>query len=116
MISATYTKNQVRIARKKEIIILWISRGKSFSYGCAKADVSYRHGRQWKVDDEAFALSCDDAYQVGTEGLEDIADGRAKRRSDTLLMFLLKGRDAKYRTDSKIVMEVAAPKVNRRDF
>lgn len=116
MIPPVYKSNQVRIARNKEIILLWISRGKSLSFGAAKAGISYRQARQWKEDDEVFALACDDAYQIGTEGLEDIADNRAKRRSDTLLMFLMKGRDAKYRTDTKTIVEVQAPLVRRREF
>lgn len=102
--------------RQKEIIVLWVSRGKSFAYGCSKADISYHQGRKWKREDEAFALACEEAYEVGTQGLEDIADNRAKRRSDTLLMFLLKGRDAKYRDSAKIVVEVPAPRVTARRF
>lgn len=116
VIPPVYKKNQARIARGKEIILHWMARGKSLAFGAAKADISYHQARKWKDDDEAFALACDEAYEVGTHGLEDIADNRAKRRSDTLLMFLLKGRDPKYRDSAKTVIEVQAPQVRSRRF
>lgn len=96
--------------------MLWVSRGKSFAFGCAKADISYHQGNLWKREDENFALACEEAYEIGTQGLEDIADNRAKRRSDVLLMFLMKGRDAKYRDSAKVVVEIPAPRVNARKF
>lgn len=111
-----YKKSQSEIARKKDVIVHWVSRGKSFSFGCAKANISYSQGKKWRVDDQTFALACEDAYEVGTHGLEDIADNRAKRRSDALLMFLMKGRDPKYRDSAKTVIEVQAPRVNARKF
>lgn len=116
IVPPTYSKNQTRIARQKLVIVHWMSRGKSFAYGCAKADLSYAQGKKWKREDEAFANECEDAYEVGTQGLEDIADNRAKRRSDVLLMFLMKGRDPKYRNDTKTIVEVQAPRVNARRF
>lgn len=111
-----YKKNQIRIARGKEIILLWMSRGKSLAFGAAKADITYTQAKKWQADDEMFATACSDAYEVGTQGLEDVADNRAKRRSDTLLMFLLKGRDPKYRDSNKTVIEVQAPRVNSKRF
>lgn len=114
-IPVSYNKNQIRIARQKEIIVLWISRGKSFAFGCAKADIGYRAAWQWKADDDIFKADCEQAYDIGTQGLEDVADNRAKRRSDTLLMFLMKGRDPKYR-DNKTIVEVQAPRVSSRKF
>lgn len=115
-IPPTYKKSQDEIIRKKEVILHWVARGKSFAFGCAKADISYSQGKKWKADDELFELACGDAYEVGTQGLEDIADNRAKRRSDVLLMFLMKGRDAKYRDSAKVVVEIPAPKVSARRF
>lgn len=115
-IPPVYKKAQARMDRKKEIIVLWMSRGKSFAFGCAKADITYTQARKWKSEDEGFALSCEEAFEVGTMGLEDIADNRARRRSDTLLMFLLKGRDLKYRDTAKTIVEVQAPRVVARRF
>lgn len=111
-----YKKNQSRIADQKDTILHWMARGKSLAFGCAKADISYTQAKKWQEDDEPFAIACSDAYEVGTQGLEDIADNRAKRRSDVLLMFLMKGRDAKYRDSAKVVVEIPAPRVNARKF
>lgn len=115
-IPLVYKKSQDKITRKKEIIVLWMARGKSFAFGCAKADSSYSQAKKWKSEDESFALACEEAFEVGTQGLEDIADNRARRRSDTLLMFLLKGRDVKYRDSAKTIVEVQAPRVTARRF
>lgn len=110
-----YKKTQDRIGQGKEIILHWMSHGKSFAFGCAKADISYTQARKWRADDENFHIACEEAFEVGTQGLEDIADSRAKRRSDILLMFLLKGRDPKYR-DKGVIIQVPAPTVNVRKF
>lgn len=111
-----YKKSQGNIARKKDVILHWMARGKSFAFGCAKADITYTQAKKWQRDDESFVLACEEAYEVGTQGLEDIADNRARRRSDVLLMFLMKGRDVKYRDSAKTVIEVQAPNVVARKF
>lgn len=111
-----YKKNQKRILGQKGVILDWMARSKSFAFGCAKAGISYTQGRHWRRDDEIFDLACAEANEVGTQVLEDIADGRAKRRSDILLMFLLKGRDSKYRDSTKIIVNNQPPAVTRRDF
>ncbi len=112
----SYPSSQARIARQKEVILLWVSRGKSVAFGAAKADISYTQVKKWRGDDEKFDLALEDAYEVGTQGLEDIADSRARRRSDPLLMFLMKARDPKYRDSTKVVVETPAPIVKRRNF
>lgn len=47
----------------------------------------YRH----RKSDPEFAEALEEARMVGADHLEDIAVDRAKKNSDTLLIFLLKG-------------------------
>jgi hypothetical protein len=48
----------------------------------------YKH----RANSETLAAAWDDAVEAGTDALEDEAVRRAKKSSDTLLIFLLKGR------------------------
>ena len=48
--------------------------------------------------DPDFAKAWQDAQQLGLDSLEDVANARARKESDTLLIFLLKAhRPEKYR-------------------
>jgi hypothetical protein len=52
----------------------------------------------WRNRDTEFAAAWDAAIESGTDKLEDVARKRAVNQSDTLMIFLLKGRrPAKYR-------------------
>lgn len=110
-----------------------LSRGYSVAHACRMVRISrvtvYNHRR----DDEEFRLAWDDAVDEGTDLLEDEARRRAlegvvepifhkgvevtqvKRYSDTLLIFLLKGRrPAKFRDNVDITSggeKVKAPMV-----
>lgn len=48
-----------------------------------------------REDDKAFAEAWDKAKQQGLDTLEDVAVERARKGSDTLLIFLLKAHDPK---------------------
>jgi hypothetical protein len=65
---------------------------------CRTTKISRKTVYKWKLRDEGFAQDWDKAIDDGTDGLEDIALERAKKSSDTLMIFLLKARrPAKYR-------------------
>jgi hypothetical protein len=58
----------------------------------------YRH----RDIDDSFAAAWLAAEKQGTQALEQVAIGRAKDQSDTLLMFLLKRRDPAYRDSARV--------------
>lgn len=78
---------------KKDKVLVGLRRGWSISGSARYADISRRQVLNWREEDEVFNIACLDAIEEGNEGLEDVAVGRAKRKSDVLLMFLMKGRD-----------------------
>jgi len=77
----------------KEKLLVGLRRGWSVSGAARYAGISRRQFLTWREEDEVFNIACLDAIEEGNEGLEDVAVGRAKRKSDVLLMFLMKGRD-----------------------
>ena len=66
--------------------------GQSVAAACDKAVVGRTAAYAWRKDDEEFAAAWDAAIEIGTDALEDEAVKRAKAKSDTLLIFLLKVR------------------------
>ena len=57
-----------------------------------RAEIGRTAAYKWRDDDEAFAAEWEDAIEEGTDALEDEAIRRAKDKSDTLLIFMLKAR------------------------
>ena len=85
----------IRTAEKGEKLLAKLSQGFSVSSACVAEKISRTAFYEWKRSDEAFAALVDDAIESGTDRLEDVALKRAvapKDASDTLLIFLLKGR------------------------
>lgn len=95
----SYKKAQARIADQKETILKWLSKSFSKSAAIARAGISFQQFKKWEREDTLFAQMVEDAIDIGTDTLEDVATGRAKRKSDILLMFLLKSRNAKFRQE-----------------
>jgi hypothetical protein len=89
---------------------------RSLEAGCTvdEAAKSANAGRRtvyrWRENDEKFAKAWDRALDRGTSVLEDIALERAKEKSDTLLIFLLKSR----RPDVYAERKVIAGEVNHK--
>lgn len=69
-----------------------LRQGCSVSYAARQAGFSRQAAYAARKVDPQFAESWDDAIETGTDRLEDIAALRAAESSDTLLIFLLKGR------------------------
>lgn len=57
---------------------------------CRAANIARETWRRWLEADTAFAMLAEEAYEELTDSLETIAVERAKKESDTLLIFLLK--------------------------
>lgn len=77
---------------KKEQFLDVLSDGSSVTAAAKAIGISRTCVYEHRVEDKAFASAWDDAVEAGTDALEDEAVLRAKNSSDTLLIFLLKGR------------------------
>ena len=100
-----------RTAKKTELLCSALAEGLSISAACIRADIGRTVYYQWRNADPEFAALADDAIEQGTDLLEDVGLRRATRpedASDTMLIFLLKGRrPGKYRDNSKV--EISGP-------
>lgn len=93
-----------------------VETGGNITRACQVAGISRRAAYEWREEEEAFRVEWDDAVEAGTDELEEEARRRAfagvdepvfyqgeecgaiRKYSDTLLIFLLKGRKPdKYR-------------------
>ena len=66
--------------------------GKSIAAAAHSAGVGRRTVYDWRDRDPAFAAGWDEAWDVGTDHLEDLALKGAERGSERLLLALLKAR------------------------
>lgn len=82
----------VRTPEKGEKLLAKLAQGLSITAACKAENIGRRTYYDWRADDPTFAQLADDAIEAGTDRLEDLAVKRATTISDTLLIFLLKGR------------------------
>lgn len=83
-----------------------LSEGGTVMEGCRAIDISRQSMYARKRSDGVFSDDWDVAYEEGTDSLEVEATRRAKESSDTLLIFLLKGRrPEKYRDRFETVVQ-----------
>lgn len=69
-----------------------LEEGKSISYAAACAGGTARNFKSWRDSDPDFAKDWEDAEEAGTDLLEDTAVERAKKKSDPLMLAMLKAR------------------------
>ena len=86
---ANRTKNT---PKKRALFLGALTEGASVTAACDRAVITRRTVYVWRAADPEFAAAWDDAIEAGTDALEDEALRRAKDKSDTLLIFLLKAR------------------------
>ena len=88
-------------ARKKFLDAL--EKGYSFSRAAREAGETTSFFRSWIRDDPDFSKDHDEAYEAGTDCLEDRARDRAMRDSDSLMKTLLQARRPdKYRVNTSV--------------
>ena len=103
-------RRTVRTPKKRAEFVAALRGGQSVSDACQAAGIARQRVYEWREDDSDFAAEWNVALDEGTDALEDEAKRRAvdgvdepvfyqgkeiakvKKYSDTLLMFLLKGR------------------------
>jgi hypothetical protein len=84
----------VRTARKRQLVLSAIAEGLTAAEAAACAGMSRRALFEWKAADQDFAADYAAAYATGTDVFIAEARRRAFTESDTMLIFLLKSRDA----------------------
>lgn len=104
----------VRVAASKA---RWLARFRkgdgSISAACKAADIGRQTWYDWLANDPAFAAQVREAKEEKADELEVAAQRRAKKDSDTLLIFLLKNlRPDQYREKQQIT--VVSPEVRDR--
>ena len=88
----------IRTPEKAAKVLKQLSLGRSVAAACRAARISRNAYYDWRKDDPDFLARTDEAIEEGTDRLEDEANRRALRTSDTMLIFLLKSRrPEKYR-------------------
>jgi hypothetical protein len=82
----------IRTPKNRQKFLEHLSTGASVCASARAAGFGRRTAFEWKADDPDFAAEWEEAYESGTESLEEVARARAMEKSDSLLMFLLKAR------------------------
>lgn len=77
---------------RREAFLRILAQGSSVAAAARTIGMSRGHMYLLRKTDEQFARDWDQAVEEGTDILEDVAVERAKNGSDSLLVFLLKGR------------------------
>jgi hypothetical protein len=86
------TRPTKRTPEKDAAFFNALSEGASVTGAAKAAGYARACVYEYRNADEPFARAWDDAVEAGTDVLEDVAAERGKDHSDTLLIFLLKGR------------------------
>lgn len=93
----------VRSHAKRRLFLAEIEKGFSESRAAKVAGESVRFFTRWRDEDENFKLDWEDADRAGLHKLEDVARNRAVKKSDALLVTLLKAKDPKkYRENTSV--------------
>lgn len=101
---------------KREAFLEALSECGSVSDACKKAEVGRTSAYRLRNSDEAFAAQWDEAFSKGADALEDEAHRRALDGSDTLLIFLLKGRKPeRYRERVAVGGDKDAPPIETKE-
>lgn len=85
-------RRTIRTGVKRAAFLAELRQGSSVSRACEVARIGRRAAYEWREDDADFAADWEDAYEDGTDVLEDELHLRAVNGSDTCLIFALKGR------------------------
>lgn len=82
----------VRTYKRRKIFLDQLEVGSSVSFAAAAADGAVRNFKNWRRDDPDFAADWDEAIETGTDFIEDAATDRALKKSDPLMIVMLKAR------------------------
>lgn len=93
----------VRTYKKRKRFLDELELGASISQAAAAAGGTVAEFRGWKRADPNFSADWDEAIESGTDFIEDVALERALKKSDPLMMMILRARrPEKYNPSSKL--------------
>jgi len=90
-------RNAERDAKKAQIIELVETESLTFSGAAKRAKIGRRTLYDWRQADPAFDAALKEAYEAGTDTLEDKLTERAKAGSDHLLLEAVRSRRPAWR-------------------
>jgi hypothetical protein len=82
----------VRTFRSRKIFLDCLAAGDSISKAATAAGATTSIMKRWREDDANFASDWDEAIEEGTDFIEDTATDRALKKSDPLMLAILKAR------------------------
>jgi hypothetical protein len=85
-------RHQRRSKDREQAFLKALAAGKSVAAAAAAAGVARRTVYGWREADAVFAAAWDEAWEAGTDRLEDLALKGAEQGSEKLLLALLKAR------------------------
>ena len=101
MESVARLQEEAHVAAKKALILQLLEDESLTITGAAKrAEIARSTLYKWKDLDHEFARALNEAYDAGTDALEDECTKRAKEKSDFLLLETLRKRRAEWRRNA----------------
>src|SRR5438093_6838251 len=85
-------RNSRKSPETEEKFLAALRAGKSIAAAARAAGIGRRTAYDWRDRDAAFAAAWDEAWEIGTDYLEDLALKGAEQGSERLLLALLKAR------------------------
>jgi hypothetical protein len=82
----------VRTFKARKLFLDALELGDSVSKAATIAGATSRQFKRWREDDPDFAADWDEAEEAGTDFIEDTATDRALKKSDPLMLAILKAR------------------------
>jgi hypothetical protein len=82
----------VRSHKKRKLFLDQLEVGSSENFAANAAGATLRAFRKWRDDDPNFKQDWEEALEAGTDYLEDVATDRAMKKSDPLMIMMLKAR------------------------
>lgn len=82
----------VRTFKRRKIFLDCLAAGDSISRAALAADGRVAQFQAWRKTDSNFSADWDEAIEGGTDYLEDVATERAVKKSDQLMLAILKAR------------------------
>ena len=84
--------NFVRTYKRRKIFLDQLAVGSSVSFAANAAGGTTINFKRWRESDPDFASDWDEAVDEGTDFIEDAATDRALKKSDPLMLAILKAR------------------------
>ena len=82
----------VRTYKRRKLFLDQLAAGNSVSFAAHAAGGTTKNFKAWRDSDPDFAADWEEAVEEGTDFIEDVATERAMKKSDPLMLAILKAR------------------------